>query len=818
LKNKEIQVAENIKTFIELLSEYEVCIPIIQRDYAQGRDNEKSNEVRKNLIRDIKNCLDDTKQKIDFNFVYGTLSENKKVFYPVDGQQRLTTLYLLHWFLACNCENVENFKSLNVFSYMTRNSATEFFRLLRDSSFELIELVRNSNKLKKEIENQSWFQAEWSHDPTVDGALTLIDDISKDNDFRINAMRYYDRLKNSAIEFTHIIEQGDDAELKAAKSYIRMNARGKSLEPFENLKAMLDSIDDDLGKCNEYTDIVSKYDREYIDTLYKQCNQVNLLAKTESINNKSFNLLKNIYNLNCHLTKKKSVYGDANFINEVYEISQKSLQDEEKNFFVKFLGMAVSVFDYFVSEPYDELICDIFEPKGDFNVYDNRRIIATVLYVYYQASSNICKENLEKYLYVLKNLSYESWSGDYIKNISNFTKAVAEYDDVFMFFSSKDVVDIQNMMVENLEDIDVRIKEQKIKVDIINKEKVNWKFFDELESKTSERKIQYLLFITDYWNGGGSFDKLNKYTRIATKYFLVESNDLRWRKNYAIASFLDNNDMLYTASDINRLCSKKHIWSNSYYYWNDEDEKELCQVRPELEIIKKAYQNNDNMEQFERCLHTSEYDLCWLRYAIKFSYRSLLSEEVEWDSGQKIVKLKYGRHRYDVYLMHIVFNKQYQLKKLREMARSEFAFEAGVRYEAGDKRLSFTNYNVRRYIMRLNVPIEITDINENYKHKGNCLYSFDEKSFTYTVYQVKSPYIFEVKSYILRDEIQLQLATVKAEQTTLESFGKDDYLEVKDKWRPEWKQDGRKTLWIKYPVKIPYKATCREEEFSLVQR
>lgn len=100
-----------INTLLKLLSEYEVRIPIIQRDYAQGRKNEKANEVRKNLIRDIKNCLDDEERSIDFNFVYGTVNDN--IFYPVDGQQRLTTLYLMHWYLNCN-QDTDNMSRLKV--------------------------------------------------------------------------------------------------------------------------------------------------------------------------------------------------------------------------------------------------------------------------------------------------------------------------------------------------------------------------------------------------------------------------------------------------------------------------------------------------------------------------------------------------------------------------------------------------------------------------------------------------------------------------------------------------------------------------------
>lgn len=149
---------DKIDTLLKLLEIYEIRIPIIQRDYAHGRKDAKSNEIRKNLIKDIKTCLEGH-TVMDFNFVYGTVAQD--IFYPVDGQQRLTTLYLLHWFLACNCGRFHEFTNLKGFSYMTRNSAAEFFALMKQSDTKLKDLAKESVNLREEIEKQPWFQVEW---------------------------------------------------------------------------------------------------------------------------------------------------------------------------------------------------------------------------------------------------------------------------------------------------------------------------------------------------------------------------------------------------------------------------------------------------------------------------------------------------------------------------------------------------------------------------------------------------------------------------------------------------------------------------------
>ena len=67
-------------------------IPVLQREYAQGRDSEKSLRTAfvDYLVENLLNA-----SHVELDFVYGALrKENnyqKTVFIPLDGQQRLTT-------------------------------------------------------------------------------------------------------------------------------------------------------------------------------------------------------------------------------------------------------------------------------------------------------------------------------------------------------------------------------------------------------------------------------------------------------------------------------------------------------------------------------------------------------------------------------------------------------------------------------------------------------------------------------------------------------------------------------------------------------
>jgi len=100
-------------TFRELFSIHPLVeIPIIQRDYAQGRSTE--NEVRTEFLKALHSALSKPSGAptlpLDLDFIYGSVEEaSRNAFLPLDGQQRLTTLFLLHWYLAGKDKKTDDF-------------------------------------------------------------------------------------------------------------------------------------------------------------------------------------------------------------------------------------------------------------------------------------------------------------------------------------------------------------------------------------------------------------------------------------------------------------------------------------------------------------------------------------------------------------------------------------------------------------------------------------------------------------------------------------------------------------------------------------
>ncbi|MGP5437399.1 DUF262 domain-containing protein [Psychrobacter alimentarius] len=237
-------------TFCELFNRVErVEIPIIQRDYAQGREDQ--HEVRNLFLDALSTALTKNRavsnQSLDLDFIYGSI-ESDKSFSVLDGQQRLTTLFLLHWFLAvknnCTSEFRKHFTLNNKsrFSYKTRPSSAEFFdALTSDANFEdKFHQSERSNKLKisELISDCKWFFSSWKLDPTVQACLHMLDAIEQK--FSSVETNLYQRLTETEIsyitfQYLELQSFGLTDEL-----YIKMNARGKSLTSFEHFKAKLE--------------------------------------------------------------------------------------------------------------------------------------------------------------------------------------------------------------------------------------------------------------------------------------------------------------------------------------------------------------------------------------------------------------------------------------------------------------------------------------------------------------------------------------------------------------------------------------------------
>ena len=231
----------NISNLKDILinKKLKISIPIIQRDYAQGRKDVAS--IRGKFLDEIFNRLDND-ENLFLDFVYGSIEGDK--FIPIDGQQRLTTLFLLH--LCFAKKESKDCEYLKGFTYETRSSSREFCEKLVDAVIDF-----DKGEISADIKNSSWFMPFWENDPTVKSMLVMIDAIHD----KFKNFTFYDRLENIKFSFLELKEFGLTDDL-----YIKMNARGKPLSEFENFKA---EFEKELSQ-----DIKAKLDNEWLDLFW----------------------------------------------------------------------------------------------------------------------------------------------------------------------------------------------------------------------------------------------------------------------------------------------------------------------------------------------------------------------------------------------------------------------------------------------------------------------------------------------------------------------------------------------------------------------
>lgn len=261
-------------TFWRFLQNQNIEIPIIQRDYAQGRIGKE--KLREKFLTDLKNALDKG-EVLKLDFVYGSIEHERLNL--LDGQQRLTTLWLLHWYISFKAGELS--KNINVFqnfTYETRSSSREFCKEI--SEFDLI----SESSVVEHIQNQTWFYSTWKQDPTIQAMFNMLGGTpikdSKNNEIidgieevfkDCNYLNYWEKLTsdNCPIVFYYLdlvgLALSDDL-------YIKMNARGKSLTSFENFKADLVGYvkENEIDKDKQPQETIShKFDTDWTYIFWK---------------------------------------------------------------------------------------------------------------------------------------------------------------------------------------------------------------------------------------------------------------------------------------------------------------------------------------------------------------------------------------------------------------------------------------------------------------------------------------------------------------------------------------------------------------------
>lgn len=348
-----------MNNLMQLLLQHFVIIPPIQRDYAQGRETGKIPHIRGQFIDNIVNVLsEDDSPIMELDFIYGYTevdrSENREIsiFKPLDGQQRLTTLFLIHWYVANKESKIENARPLlSKFSYATRTSSRSFCKKLIEFSPEFGQIP-----IDRQIIDQPWYYYSWQSDPTIQSMLVVLREIERKFQ-SLNNVWHKLIGENPRIVF-HLLPMSDLG--LPDDLYIKMNARGKSLTDFEQFKSRFSEI-----LSNDHRDTFNyKIEKDWSDlfwNIFKEKNTVDIALLVDVGFLNFFWYITNLLIRKNGLTVNSSFWLDK--INEVYFNSYEN---------VKFLFDCLNLFESLEKAEPDYFSKIFYIRDEDFNITKTR--------------------------------------------------------------------------------------------------------------------------------------------------------------------------------------------------------------------------------------------------------------------------------------------------------------------------------------------------------------------------------------------------------------------------------------------------------------
>lgn len=246
-----------------------IVIPEIQRDYVWGKD--QIDGLLKSLVEDFKMFSDNSREveiqidedqsiknsmleyykslkyssSIGFIYAYND-KEYPDKYFLIDGQQRLTTIYLV---LAIIASKDNEFKKVFKNIYFKNNSAFIEYRVRESSFLFLNNVIKHLLKFGVfNVKNENWYYSFYENDKTIKSIINNISFIEDYLSTHVNSILEFKNYLLDYVQFwyfdTNISEQGEEL-------YVYMNARGEMMQSNENLKAdLLNLLDSSEEKDN----------------------------------------------------------------------------------------------------------------------------------------------------------------------------------------------------------------------------------------------------------------------------------------------------------------------------------------------------------------------------------------------------------------------------------------------------------------------------------------------------------------------------------------------------------------------------------------
>jgi len=579
-----------MNNFNDLIKKYSISIPIIQRDYAQGRDEIEIVEIRDNFLETISDKLSKN-ENLHLDFIYGSIKNDK--FIPLDGQQRLTTLYLLYFYFGK--KEKQDIEYLSKFTYETRSSSREFCQKLVLADIDFLQEF-----LSDQIKDSHWFLPYWDNDPTIKSMFIMLDSIHK----KFQNKEYFNNLNKITFEFFELEKFGLDDDL-----YIKMNARGKPLTAFENFKAsfeaILENIDKDLK--NEFS---NKIDKEWIDIFWNYKNKDYLID--EAFMNYFYYITEMLYLKDNKISKEMSKIELKSKLSKIYNNIEN----------IEFLFKAIDNLPL-ILKSFDEIFSTNKYQKDKVTLFDKDINLTQKI-----IQNNVI--SLEQKIILFAIIQYIVQCEDITDNLRNIVRLIRNLLNRIRGLKQSQLYYTQNLRYENINAIlkvitsilDKNIYNDLPSIDIDLK-------YTAISQDSLKQEIQKAKLI----NSNSSFRELIfeledfKYLKGDIHNFLIKDvSKFEEYKNIVINIYSNSNDTKIIQAML--TCEDYRLWRG----WADGSSKYFFGKNNYWEIIltadKKAFFHKflDNYLEHDKSLEQMKNDFLqnynskdWRYYFIKYN-------------------------------------------------------------------------------------------------------------------------------------------------------------------------------------------------------
>ncbi len=492
-------------TLQELLNSCIFIVPEYQRDYAQGRSNPRDEHVLNMFVKEIVDALIKGNH-LHLDYVYGNIEQHNNIsfFYPVDGQQRLTTLFLFYVYCYQTAEKREK-EFLKRFRYDIRSTSNELINLL-------IDYEQAQDPLSPDWHNWIDIFNKISGDPTAGALLKTYRIIESKLNFMVGIERDNIRKKLNNITFEVVDTKGHELPQNI---FWKMNARGRSLTPSEIFKASYLSSDS-ASMGNSPANNFDGFAESLFDVI--------TVENKDQVFEKIIMYIVNIIFEGIQKIKKDKVssfdFFSAEYISQDEYLKYNTTENRAtilgifdklnivgaKNIFDSFHCLPKYVKEYAIEKGYNGTLDFLL----DYSKHDQKLTALFFSYLIVVPIEN--KEYFEDWLRVCANLIWNSsnvayalkWIYSLRKKASNIIKFLASKEENIFLLSpdeDSDNVSTRRQYKEEVKKANAILKEKVTRADIIEAE--NTAFAD--------GRIDFLYI--------GGWESFKKYTENFNKWF-----------------------------------------------------------------------------------------------------------------------------------------------------------------------------------------------------------------------------------------------------------------------------------------------------------